>query len=428
MLKKYLTAFIIKGFLYPFRFLPFSALHQVGKGLGFVLYYIIPSYRKRALSNLSLAKDLNLSNTMLKKIARGSFQNLAITCLEYPKLCHEKNLNQHIVCKNPEYAQSLIDKGQGVIFFCGHQSNWEVLFLDGTQRMPGVAIGRPIKNPFLYTYVTRIRERFGGKIVSPQNALKEGLRALRQGKFLGIVGDQGMPGSGFFSNFLGTKAWTSPAPALLAYKTNSPVIVATTLRKNGRYHIHYSDPIWPNCAESLEEQIPKIMEKTLEIFAESIKENPEQWLWQHNRWKQETAKIVYYKYRYDKILILLPMDLSSLSVISPHLEIFREIYKEAFITLALHTSHKDFSFVKPFETILYEKPEDLFFTDYSFKLVFNFTEDKRLKKHFLKQSAFKVLSLKEIDNESQFHLQDLKNPSLSDKIKRYLCRQGTLWS
>lgn len=428
MLKKYASAALIKTLLHPFRFLPFSALHLTGKGLGLVLYYLIPKYRKRALSNLSLAKDLKLKPEQLKKIAKGSFQNLATTCLEYPKLLHEKNLEKHIICENPEYAQSLIDKGQGVIFFCGHQSNWEVLFLDGTQRMPGVAIGRPIKNPFLYDWVIRIRERFGGKIVSPQNALKEGLRALKQGKFLGIVGDQGMPGSGFSSNFLGTKAWTSPAPALLAYKTNSPVIVATTERKNGRYHIRYSDPIWPDLSENLEDQVPKIMEKTLEIFAESIKETPEQWLWQHNRWKQETPKLVYYKYRHDTILILLPIDLPSLSFVASHLATFKEVYPEAFITCAIHSSHQHLSFVKSFEKILYENPEDLFFTDYSFKLVFNFTNDDRLKKHFLKQSAFKVLSLKDLEHESQFHSHGLKNPTLSDMIKRSLCRQGTLWT
>lgn len=427
MLKKYASAFVIKSLLYPYRFLPFSALHFLGKGLGTALYYLIPKYRKRALSNLSLAKDLKLSQSQIKKVAKGSFQNLAITCLEYPKLFYEKHLEKYIVCLNPEYAQSLINKGQGVIFFCGHQSNWEVLFLDGTQRMPGVAIGRPIKNPFLYNWVISIRERFGGKIVSPQNALKEGLRALRQGKFLGIVGDQGMPGSGFCSNFLGTKAWSSPAPALLAYKTNSPIIVATTERKNGRYVIHYSDPIWPNLSESLEDQVPKIMEQTLSIFAESIKDNPDQWLWQHNRWKQETPKVVYYKYRYDTILILLPADLPSLSSLASHLATFREVYPEAFITCALHASHQNLEFAQPFAKILYEKPEDLFFTDYSFKLVFNFTQDDRLKKHFLKQSAFKVLSLQDLEYESQFYCHGLKNPTLSDRIKRTLCRQGTLW-
>jgi KDO2-lipid IV(A) lauroyltransferase len=428
MLKKYLAAALIKTALYPLSFLSFSSLHILGKSLGSILYYCITPYRKRALSNLSLAKDLHLSNEDLKKIAKGSFQNLAITCLEYPKLQKEKDLSRYIFCENPHTAQQLIDQGQGLIFFCGHQSNWEVLFLEGTQRMPGVAIGRPIKNPFLYDWVVRIRERFGGKIVPPQNALKEGLRALRQGKFLGIVGDQGMPGSGFSSNFLGTKAWTSTAPALLAYKTNSPVIVATTQRKQGRYSITYSEPIWPDLSDSLENQVPKMMEKILEIFARSIKENPGEWLWQHNRWKQETPKVVYYKYRYDTILILLPSDLSSLSLISAHLSTFRKIYPEAFITCAVHSSHQNLACLCDFEKIVYEKPEDLFFENYLFKLVFNFTDERRLKKHFLKKTAFQVLSLEDLKYESSFHSQGLKNPTLSDMLIRTLCRQGTLWN
>src|SRR3546814_3313704 len=69
-----------------------------------------------------------------------------INCLEYSKFAREKNFAKVIHCENPEIASSLYAQGQGIIFFCGHQSNWEALFLDGTTRMQGVAIGKAIKN------------------------------------------------------------------------------------------------------------------------------------------------------------------------------------------------------------------------------------------------------------------------------------------
>ena len=59
--------------------------------------------------------------------------------------------------------------------------------------MPGVAIGRPVKNHFLYNWVVSMREKYGGKIIAPNQAIKEGLRGLKKGAFLGIVGDQGCP-------------------------------------------------------------------------------------------------------------------------------------------------------------------------------------------------------------------------------------------
>ncbi|WP_442975472.1 lysophospholipid acyltransferase family protein, partial [Salmonella enterica] len=96
-----------------------------------------------------------------------------------------KNIAKVARCENSEKADELMANGKPVIFFCGHQSNWEILFLEGTSRMPGVAIGRPIKNEVLYRWITAMREKFGGKMIAPKNAAREGLRGLKRGAFLG---------------------------------------------------------------------------------------------------------------------------------------------------------------------------------------------------------------------------------------------------
>ena len=198
----------IRLLTFPFSFLPFKVIHFIGRGIGTLAYYTLTKYRKRSLSNLSLDGIPNI-----KKTAKASFQNLAITCLEYVKFSYVKNTEKVLFCENPETAQKLIDQKTGIIFFSGHQANWELLFLEGTRRMPGIAIGRPIKNKPLYDWIVSIREKFGGKIVPPKMALKEGLRALRKGKFFGILGDQGMPESDYAFDFFGTRAWTTPAPS-----------------------------------------------------------------------------------------------------------------------------------------------------------------------------------------------------------------------
>ena len=69
-----------------------------------------------------------------------------------------------------------------------------------------------LKNTSLYEWVVSIREKYGGTIIPPRQAIKGGLRALKQGKFLGIVGDQGMPESPYAFDFFGRRAWTTPCP------------------------------------------------------------------------------------------------------------------------------------------------------------------------------------------------------------------------
>ncbi|MCP5506213.1 MAG: hypothetical protein H7A38_04955 [Chlamydiales bacterium] len=409
-----LSYLAIRLFTFPISLLPFRAIHAMGKGLGTLAYYLVPKYRKRTLSNLSLAGIDDL-----KKTAKASFQNLAITLLEYPKFARIKTIDGVLSCENPEKAKQLIDQGSGVIFFCGHQANWELLFLEGTSRMPGVAIGRPIKNKTLYSWIVSIREKFGGKIITPKQTIKEGLRALKQGKFLGIVGDQALPESDYAFDFFGRRAWTTPAPAILSYRTGCPILVATIKRSRGKYVIHYSDPIWPNPDAPLQEEIHRMMKESLLILEEDIRKRPGQWLWQHNRWKQETPDNVYYRYRWDTILIILPQTFDPSA-----LHTFREIYPKAFITLlaplGTHIPLQDV------EIKYYENEEELFFTDYRFKLVFNFTENKKLKKHFLKQSAFKVLTLDDLKNGVAIeHL--LPGDGFSMLLKKALTRPNTIW-
>lgn len=275
--------------------------------------------------------------------------------------------------------------------------------------MPGVAIGRPIKNRFLYQWIISIRQRFGGKIFPPQNAAKEGLRALKKGYFLGIVGDQGMPDSGYKSLFLGREAWTSPLPALLSYRTGCPISVAVTIRQNGRYLIRYSPVFYPDLDQSLDEQIPYLMGKTLKLFEESIKEHPGQWLWQHNRWKQQPLTRIKRRFRQDAIGIFLPIDRSLCHKILPHLSTFREIYPSEFIAIYMPASLITDIDLPNSELIPYETTKDLFVKDYRLKLIFNFTSEPKLKKHFLGLSAFDVLTFEDLKSLSHSKTGDLSS-------------------
>lgn len=384
----FITYIIIRLITLPFAFLPYSAIHLLGERLGALAYHLIPKYRKRALSNLTLS-DLGLSHPEIKQTAKSSIQSLMITCLEYPRLAREKNIARIARCENPEKADAIMAKGKGVIFFCGHQSNWELLFLEGTSRMPGVAIGRPIKNRYLYAWVQQMRQKFGGTMITPKNALKEGLRGLKRGAFLGIVGDQGMPDSNFSSPFLGRSAYTSPAPALLAYKTNTPIIVATTRREKGKYLIHYSHPIYPNLEAPLEGEVRRLMLQTLAIYEDSIRERPHEWLWVHNRWKQQTLDRIKKPFRQDSMALFLPDSEEILN----DLPKIRELYPKEHISLFVPRSFQDKIPIAA-EVHSYESIKNALIDDFRYKLIFNFTGEKQIDSYYKKRAAQTIVHLK----------------------------------
>jgi len=385
-----LSFLALQVLLYPVRYMKLSWIHRMGAFLGRGVFYCSAKYRKRTLSNLSLS-TLALSEKQLYEAAKQAVENLMINCLEYAKFAQIKSMEGIALCENPEMAASLMQEGKPVIFFCGHQANWEVLFLEGTSRMRGVAIGRPIKNRLLYNWLLKIRQKFGGKIIAPHNAVREGLRALKQGYFLGIVGDQGMPDSGFSSSFLGRRAWTSPLPAILSHRTGCPIIVATTRREKGKYLIHYSDPIWPEKSAPFDTEIPRLMNQALSLFEESIKARPGEWLWSHNRWKQQTPGRVKRPYRQESLCLLLPEEKEAFDAVKGHLSTFREIYPLEFITCKVPSAFASECLLEDAAIEPYQEIGELLKPDLRFKLVFNFTALKALKSSY--KSAFAILDL-----------------------------------
>ncbi len=304
------------------------------------------------------------------------------------ELAREKEISRIAICENPETALELMKNGKGVIFFCGHQANWELLFLEGTSRMPGVAIGRPLKNQYLYSWIKRMRENMGGKVLSPKEAVKEGLRALKQGKFLGIVGDQGMPDSGFSCPFLGRLAWTSPLPALLSIKTGAPIIVADIRREKGKYFIQYSDPFYP----SPQQETESLMRAVLQVFEKRLLAHPEQWLWIHNRWKQQLPNQLKKPYRQDALAIFLPNNRRLVDEVSA----FRELYPREFIICFVPNSLFAQCTLVDAEIRPYNVLCDLLQRDFRFKLLFNFTKYNQIDHHYLKLSVSSIVRLENL--------------------------------
>jgi KDO2-lipid IV(A) lauroyltransferase len=273
-----------------------------------------------------------------------------------------------------------------------------------------------------------MREKNGGKIVSPHNAVREGFRALKRGAFIGIVGDQGMPDSGYSFPFLGRRAWTSTAPALLAYKTGSPIIFASTHRDQGKYEIQYSEPIWPDLSKPLEEAVVSMMDKALSLMEESIKKHPDEWLWQHNRWKQQTLKTLYKRFRQDCICIILPTDPKLLDELLPHLPTLKSIYSTDFLSILVPSKFCHIPLIEADEIIYYSDLAETLLHDYRFKLVFNFADYEPVKKHYEKLSVFETLDLAALKKLAEPHLPNQLKDNLSEIFKRSLCRPGSLWT
>ncbi len=366
MFTQMLAYFFIRLFAGLMRRLPYSVLRGFGRCMGSLAFWILPSLRKKALSNLHIAFGDTLSEQERFQIARRSFQNLLITCCELPKLPYT-DLSTFLEIADPDSVLNLHAQGQGMIFFCGHQANWEILFPAINHLIPGgVAVGRPIKNRRLYNWILSIRQSHGGTILLPKQAMKEGLRAIHRGSYIGIVGDQSFPESGYSYPLFGVRSWLSPAPALLSYRTGAPLFVVSVIRTKTGYRLAASAPLWPDLTRPAKEAVPDLMDQATARLEECIREAPDQWMWIHDRWKQQTIDHIKREYRYGYILVLRDPDDTEIE------PLLRLLYPRSFLT-----------FLSPDSPDVWER-------NYRFQLVIDCVNVPQVRHHYQKLGAQKA--------------------------------------
>ena len=147
-------------------------------------------------------------------------------------------------------------------------------------------------------------------------------------------------------------------------------MVATIRREKGKYIIHYSDPIEP--FGDIEAQ----MKQVLKLFQDSIKAHPSQWLWIHNKWKQQPPGRLKKGFRYDSVALIFGDNPEALEWIPK----IRDLYPREQLTAFVPPS---VNITAPCEVLHYTT--NPFENDYRFKLVVNFTNNR-----FKCQTAFKT--------------------------------------
>ena len=310
-----------------------------------------------------------------------------------------KSLDSIVYCDNPEIAEQFYNKGQGMILYTGHLANWEMTFLEESNRMQGMMVAQRFFVAAVADWIDAIRKQFGGHTVTPDEAVSKGVKSLRQGLFVGIAGDQALPEGSHYYRFLGARAWTTVTPAVWAYRSNSPIIMVLTRRESGRYITHHSEPIWPDIKAPFKSEIQRMMGLAIKQLETAIKARPGEYLWLHNRWRQDVYKGIKNRYQHDVMLVILPNELDVASALLPQLKVLAQLYPRALITLLQpHGLTGEAPFTNSdsglqIELQHYHSLDDVLLTDWRYQMVFNFSQCKKVQRHYLKLAAFEVIDM-----------------------------------
>ncbi|KPK99578.1 MAG: hypothetical protein AMJ91_07300 [candidate division Zixibacteria bacterium SM23_73_3] len=291
-IKNWFLFWLIATTISLLNFLPRSFAISVGGFLGKLAYFLIRKARRKTLFNLSLAFGQEMNETKLRKLACVVFQNVGKNVVDVVRLKKMKyeDVERITEIEGLKYLDQAYRAGKGVIGLTGHIGNFELmaayLSLKGYKLS---VVGREVYDPRLDRLLVKNRESVGLENIPTSAGVKPILKALRTGRILGVLADQDSSRvRGVFVDFFGRLARTPAAPALLAYKTDSPIVPLAIVRKNkNKYKIMIKPTVELAFSENREKDITDVTQRCTQVLESIIREYPDQWLWMHERWKSK---------------------------------------------------------------------------------------------------------------------------------------------
>ncbi len=277
--------YLLLIFLYPLALLPLRVLYILSDII-YVLLYRVAGYRKQVvLSNLRHAfpeKD----DQEIRRIMRLFYHNFCDQWMETLKLLtiSPKELNKRIT-GNWEVFHELDRENRNTYILLGHTFNWEwgnvALQYNNSQQFAGVY--QPVANKGFDRLMLRLRSRGGGWMISMK--AKKGFQRLEGVRYLvGLIADQNpsnIKGS-IWLPFMHRQAPFFKGPEQLATRAKAAVtFVGIKKLKRGYYNITIS--LLTKDASQLASGV--VMKAYVAFMEQQLREQPENWLWSHKRWK-----------------------------------------------------------------------------------------------------------------------------------------------
>lgn len=275
---------ITYGLLYLISLLPFWVLYGLSHFLYFV-FYVLLGYRKKVVrENLALSFPEKTEKERLQT-ERKFYRNLCDSIVETIKMfsISEKELSKRFMT-NWELVNNI--KGQNAVVYVSHQFNWEWGTLLTNAKIDKQFVGPylPLASPIFERIITKIRSRFG-TVGIPANKMAQAIPKFQALDTLwGFVADQTPADTKrcVWVNFFNRKTAFAKGAELLARRHNMPVIMGEMIKVKRGYYETKLKLTFENPRETEDGEITTAYVRFLE---DSIKRQPENWVWSHRRWK-----------------------------------------------------------------------------------------------------------------------------------------------
>lgn len=285
--------YLLYGICYLLSLLPFRALYILSNAIYLILYRLV-GYRKKVVRKNLVASFPEKSEGERREIERKFYHWLCDYILESLKLLSisKKSLDKHFTLTNPEVITDCFKEGQSVGTILGHYCNWEWLTCVGkdfdNEKWKVGVVYHPLTSHAMNKVFEKIRSRIpNGVPIRKKDTLRYLVEYRREGilSIFGFVSDQ-------------VPKWENIHLWLPFLNQDTPVFTGAEriMRKmdNAVFYVEMKRPKrgYYTCTYHLITKEPKKMEeheitrRFFKMLEQTIRKQPEYYLWTHNRWKR----------------------------------------------------------------------------------------------------------------------------------------------
>ncbi|MFC1809237.1 lysophospholipid acyltransferase family protein [Candidatus Omnitrophota bacterium] len=297
---RYFFYILLRCGMFTIGLMPRKLVLLFMRGIGKSLFFVLRRERNKVLKNLSFAYGENLTAIQIRELAKDVFINFALTLADLSlmwKMPIEKVKRLvELLPEDEARLEKILAQKTGIVFSASHLGNWELLSaymaICFNHSRETQVIGKRIYFKPYDTLLVRLRERFFTTTVYRDTSFKTIVKNLKNGGAIGILPDQDIASiPGIFVDFFGKPAYTTDAPARLAYLSRSVIIPFYMVRHGDKYRMMIDEFIHFDYSKDKEDEIRDITQRLSWSVEKYVKQFPSQWGWTHNRWKTQATAL-----------------------------------------------------------------------------------------------------------------------------------------
>ena len=286
---KYFIEFLFIISLFAiFKIIGLKNASALGEKIGIA---IGPLFRSKTIirKNINFAFP-NINSSDEKKIIKGMWSNYGRTFAEYVFLnkFSKNSPEQLISIQGKDILDKIKEKNESVVFVSGHFANFELMAMQlSNHGINLAAIYRPLNNIFLNPLMEYLRIKYicPSQIKKGRAGMREILKKIQEKHSIALMIDQRVT-EGEKVLFFNQPAYTTTIPAQIALKFSSKIVPISLKRiSDVKFNMVVEKPIDVERSENQNKDILDISIKLNSVMDNMIKNNPDQWIWSHNRWK-----------------------------------------------------------------------------------------------------------------------------------------------